>query len=41
VVFWLSMAGLWVFDLVMVIVASVAAGNGKPYRYPCTIRLIK
>lgn len=30
-----------VFDLIMVIVAAVAANNGQRYRYPLTLRLIK
>lgn len=35
---------LWVvalFDLVMIIIAAVQAGDGKPYRYPFTWRLIR
>jgi uncharacterized Tic20 family protein len=30
-----------VVDVVLVIVASVKTSNGKPYRYPLTIRLFK
>ena len=33
--------GLAVFDLVMIIVASIKANQGIAYRYPLTIRLIK
>ncbi len=32
---------LWVTNTVLVIIASVKAGEGKFYRYPFTIRLIK
>src|ERR1051325_1953764 len=32
---------LWVLNTVLVIIASVKAGEGKFYRYPFTIRLIK
>ncbi len=32
---------LLVADLVLVIIAAVAAGRGESYRYPATIRLIK
>lgn len=32
---------LIVMEFVLVIVASVAANEGKPYRYPLTIRFIK
>ena len=31
---------LWVLNTVLVIVASIKAGEGKLYRYPLTIRLI-
>ena len=30
-----------VFNLVCVILASIEAANGKPYRYPLSIRFIK
>jgi len=30
-----------VFDIIMVIVATISASNGKPYRYPLAIRLIQ
>ena len=33
--------GLWVLNTVLVIIASVKAGQGEFYRYPLTIRLIK
>jgi uncharacterized protein len=33
--------GLWVMNTVLVIIASVKAGEGKFYQYPFTIRLIK
>jgi uncharacterized protein len=32
--------GLWVLNTVLVIIASVKAGQGEFYRYPFTIRLI-
>jgi uncharacterized Tic20 family protein len=32
---------LWVINIVLVIVASMQASQGKFYRYPMTIRLIK
>jgi uncharacterized protein len=32
---------LWVMNTVLVIIASVKAGEGKFYQYPFTIRLIK
>jgi len=31
---------LWVLNTVLVIIASVKASEGKPFRYPFTIRLI-
>ena len=31
---------LWVLNTVLVIIASVKAGQGEFYRYPFTIRLI-
>jgi uncharacterized Tic20 family protein len=33
--------GLWVLNTVLVIIASIQASEGKFYRYPITIRLIK
>jgi uncharacterized protein len=33
--------GLWILNTVLVIIASVKASEGKFYRYPITIRLIK
>ena len=33
--------GLGIFNLVMVILASVRANDGRPYRYPLTIRFIR
>jgi uncharacterized protein len=32
---------LAVIDAVLVVIASIKASNGEPYRYPLTIRLIK
>ncbi len=32
---------LLIADLVLVIMATIKASNGEPYRYPYTIRLIK
>jgi len=32
---------LWVLNTVLVIIASIQASEGKFYRYPITIRLIK
>lgn len=33
--------GVAIFDIVMVIIASVKANSGQRYRYPLTIRFIK
>lgn len=33
--------GLWIADLVLVIIAAVAANEGRAYRYPFILRLIK
>lgn len=33
--------GLLVFETIVIIMASVAANQGQPYRYPLTIRFIK
>ena len=33
--------GLIVFDLVCVVLASIQAADGKPYRYPLCIRFLK
>jgi hypothetical protein len=35
------MAAVLIFDLIMVIIASIEANKGKAYRYPLCIRLIK
>ncbi len=35
------MLGLAVFNIVMVIIATVKANNGEAYRYPLTIRFLK
>ena len=35
------MIGLGIFDIVMVIIATVKANSGEKYRYPLTIRFIK
>ena len=32
---------LGVFDLIMLVIATVKTYNGEPFRYPLTIRLIK
>lgn len=32
---------LFIFDLVVVIIATVRASNGEPYRYPLSIRFIR
>ena len=32
---------LWILNTVLVIIASIKAGEGKLYRYPLTIRFIK
>lgn len=34
------LAGLAVFHFVLMVIASVRASEGRPYRYPLTIRLI-
>ena len=31
---------LWIFDLILVVVASMKASGGAVYRYPLTIRLV-
>jgi len=31
----------WIIDIVFCILASVSVNNGKPYRYPVCIRMIK
>src|SRR5215471_7254924 len=33
--------GLWILNTVLVIIASIRASEGKFFRYPMTIRLIK
>lgn len=33
--------GLWIFSLVIVIIAGLKANDGQYYRYPLTIRFIK
>lgn len=33
--------GVWIFDLVCIIIAALKANEGQHYRYPLTIRLIK
>ena len=33
--------GLGIFEIVVVIIASIQANNGQRYRYPLTIRFIK
>jgi uncharacterized Tic20 family protein len=35
------MAAVFIFDLIMVIIASIESNKGKAYRYPLCIRLIK
>ena len=45
----ICIAGIWFFliiplfiaDLVFAIIAAISASDGKAYRYPCTIRLLK
>jgi uncharacterized Tic20 family protein len=32
---------IWLVDLVLIIIASLKANEGKSYRYPVTIRLLK
>ena len=32
---------IWVFDIVMIIVAAVKTNNGEKFKYPLCIRLIK
>jgi len=38
---WVLMIGLVIFDIVMIIKASVKANNGEKFRYPLCIRFIK
>lgn len=33
--------GLWIFSLIIVIIAALKANDGQYYRYPLTIRFIK
>lgn len=35
------LAAVGLFALIMVIIAAISANDGKPYRYPLTIRLVK
>lgn len=35
------LAALWVADLVFVIRAALVASEGRAYRYPCILRLVK
>jgi uncharacterized Tic20 family protein len=37
----LVLALLGIADIILIIVAAVSASNGRPYRYPFTLRLIK
>ena len=37
----LLLAVLAIADIVLMILAAVSASNGRPYRYPFTLRLIK
>lgn len=41
VIGFLLLAGVYVFGLVMVIIAAIQANQGVAYRYPLTIRFIK
>lgn len=38
---WFLLAAVIVFDIIVVIMASIDASNGKGYRYPLCIRFIK
>ncbi len=38
---WLVIGGLFVVNILFVILATMAANEGKSYRYPISIRLIK
>lgn len=31
---------VWGFDIIITIIAAVKAGEGVPFRYPCTLRLL-
>jgi uncharacterized Tic20 family protein len=35
------LVALWVADIVFIIMATVATNEGKPYRYPFNLRLVK
>ncbi len=37
----LLMAGLFIFEIIVVIQAAIAANHGQDYRYPLCIRFIK
>ena len=34
-------AGLAIFNLVMIVLAAISAGKGEPYKYPLNMRFIK
>ena len=36
-----GLIALVIAEIVLTIIASIQAGEGRPYRYPMTIRLIK
>lgn len=36
----LLLPALIIAEVIFVIIAGIGAGEGKPYRYPCTIRFI-
>ena len=36
----LGAAALWIFQIIVMIIASVSANQGSAYRYPLSIRLI-
>ena len=38
---WALLAILVVVNIILVIIASIRANSGRPYRYPITIRFIK
>ncbi len=41
VLLWLFIAGIYIFGVVMVVIASVKASSGEPFRYPLALPLLR
>ena len=39
-VVWPAFVALWVLELILGVLAALRSHEGKPYRYPCTLRFI-